>query len=89
MLGLVEFYLIKWFQNLSSTCQVCLNILCHTVPSLEAMSIMSDRLTPSNGGKWELMHYVQWVSSHLPPLDGVDPSDMIDIGNMKNYHSHK
>ena len=53
------------------------------------MSIMSDRSTPSNGGKWDLICYVQWVSSHLPPLDVIDPSDMIDIGNIKNYHSHK
>ena len=43
------------------------------------MSIMSDGPTPSNGGKWELMHYVHWVSSHLPPLAGVGASDMIDI----------
>ena len=43
------------------------------------MSIMSDGLSPSNGGKWELMHYVDKFSSYLQPLDGVDPSDMIDI----------
>ena len=44
------------------------------------MSIMFNAPTPPNGGKWELMSYVQYVtSSHLPPLDGVDASDMIDI----------
>jgi hypothetical protein len=43
------------------------------------MSIMSDESTPSNSGKWELMHHVQKVNSQLPPLDGVDPSDMIYI----------
>ena len=36
-----------------------------------------------DGGKWELMSYVQWVSSHLPPLGGVGASDMIDIGWVK------
>ena len=41
---------------------------------------MSDAPTPTNGGKWELMSYVQQVSSHLPPLGGVSASDMIDIG---------
>ena len=46
---------------------------------LNAMSIMSDGSTPSNGGKWELMHYVHKVSSYLPPLDGGCASDMIDI----------
>ena len=40
---------------------------------------MSDGPTPSNGGKWELMHYVHKVSSHLPPLGGVGASDMIGI----------
>ena len=43
------------------------------------MFIMSDAPTPPNGGKWELMSYVQQVSSHLPPLGGVGASDMIDI----------
>ena len=43
------------------------------------MSIVSDTPTPPNGGKWELMSYVQYVSSHLPPLGGVGASDMIDI----------
>ena len=55
------------------------------------MSIMSDGSTPSNGGKWELMSYVQQVSSYLPPLGGVGASDMIDIGfthvaSKKSYH---
>ena len=45
-----------------------------------AMFIMSDGSTPSNGGKWELTYWTQCISFHLPPLDGVDPSDMIDIG---------
>ena len=40
---------------------------------------MSDAPTPPNGGKWELMSYVQKVSSHLPQLGGVGASDMIDI----------
>ena len=44
------------------------------------MSIVSDASTPSNGGKQELMHYVHWVSSHLPPLDTADASDTIDTG---------
>ena len=44
------------------------------------MSIISDAPTPPNGGKWKLMSYVQYVSFHLPPLGGVGPSDMIDIG---------
>ena len=43
------------------------------------MSIMSDAPTPPNGGKWELMSYVQKVSSHLPQIGGVGASDMIDI----------
>ena len=43
------------------------------------MSIMSDGPTPSNGGKWELMHYIHYVSSHLPPLVSVGGSDMMDI----------
>ena len=43
------------------------------------MSIMSDAPTSPNGGKWELMPYVQLVNSHLPPLGGVGASDMIDI----------
>ena len=42
--------------------------------------IMSDAPTPPNGGKWELMSYVQKVSSHLPPLGGACASNMIDIG---------
>ena len=41
--------------------------------------MMSNGPTTSNGGKWELMHYVFLVSSHLPPLGGVGASDMIDI----------
>ena len=36
--------------------------------------------TPSNGGKWELMHYIHLVTSYLPPLGGVGLSDIIDIG---------
>ena len=44
------------------------------------MSIISDAPTPPNRGKWELMSYVQYISSHLPPLGGVGASDMIDIG---------
>ena len=48
-------------------------------PIFSPMSIMSDKLTPSNGDKWELMHYVLWVSSYLPPLGGVGASDMIEI----------
>ena len=31
-------------------------------------------------GKLKLMHYVHYVSSYLPPLDGVDASNVIDIG---------
>ena len=46
---------------------------------LGPMSVMSDASTPSNGGKQELMDYANQVSSHLPPLDGVGLSDMIDI----------
>ena len=45
---------------------------------LAPVSIVLDASTPSNGGKWELMYYVQYVSSNLPPLDGVDASDTID-----------
>ena len=40
---------------------------------------MLDTPTPPNGGKWELMSYVQQVSSHLSPLGGGGASDMIDI----------
>ena len=43
------------------------------------MSIMSDAPTPRNGGKWELTYWMQCISSHLPPLGGVDAFDMIDI----------
>ena len=43
------------------------------------MSIMADAPKPPIGGKWELMPYIHLVSSHLPPLGGVDGSDMIDI----------
>ena len=43
------------------------------------MSLMSDGLISPNGGKCELMSYVQSGSSHLPPLGGVGASDMIDI----------
>ena len=55
------------------------------------MSIMSDGLTPSKGGKWELMHYVHWVSSYLLPLGGVGASDMIDIvlGLVHIFHDKK
>ena len=42
---------------------------------------MSDAPTPPNGGKWELMSYVQYVSSHLLLLGGVGAFDMIDIGS--------
>ena len=42
-----------------------------------AVSIVSDALAASNGGKCELMHYVQKVSSYLPPLDAADASDTI------------
>ena len=45
------------------------------------MSIMSDALTPPNGGKWELTYWTQDISSHLPRLGGVGASDMIDIGS--------
>ena len=31
------------------------------------------------GGKWELIYWTSDISSHLPPLGGVDASDMIDI----------
>ena len=44
-----------------------------------SVSIVSDASTPSNGGKWELMHYFHKVSSYLPPLDGGGASDMIEI----------
>ena len=43
------------------------------------MSIISDVPTPSNDVKWEQMHTSTTVCSHLPPLDGVSPSEMIDI----------
>ena len=42
------------------------------------VSIVSDASAASNGGKWELMHNVHYVSSHLPPLDAADASDTID-----------
>jgi hypothetical protein len=44
------------------------------------VSIVSDASAASNGGKKELMHYVHWVSSHLPPLDAAYASDTIDTG---------
>ena len=34
----------------------------------------------TDGGKLELMSYIQQVSSYLPLLGGVSASDMIDIG---------
>ena len=42
------------------------------------MSIMLDAPTPPNGGKWELMSYVQ--------LGDVGASDMIDIGTPSRYY---
>ena len=44
----------------------------------KAVFIVSDALAASNGGKCELMHYVQWISSYLPWLDAADVSDTID-----------
>ena len=41
--------------------------------------------TLSNGGKQELMHYVHYISSCSPPLDGVDTSDMIDTGREEEF----
>ena len=38
-----------------------------------------DAPTPPNGGKWKLMSYDQYVSSHLPPLGGFGASDMIAV----------
>ena len=45
-----------------------------------AVSIMSEASTTSNCDEWELMHYIHKVSSHLPPLEGVEVSDTIDTG---------
>ena len=47
----------------------------------------SDASAASSGGKQELMHNLHQVSSHLPPLDGVNASDMIDNGrNIVTYN---
>ena len=35
------------------------------------------------------MHYVYWVSFHLPPLGGVGASDIIDIGNKQSLNEHR
>ena len=46
---------------------------------------MLDASTLSNGGKQELMHYIHYISSCSPPLDGVDTSDMIDTGREEEF----
>ena len=47
---------------------------------------MLDASAAPNSGKQELMHYVHLLSSHLPPLDAADASDMIDIGTALNTY---
>ena len=44
----------------------------------------SDASAASSGGKWELMHYVHYVSSHLPTLDAADASES-PVTGMNNY----
>ena len=51
------------------------------------MFILWEAATPPNGGKWELMSYLQQVSSHLSLLRGVGVSNMIDIGCTQKFFS--
>ena len=51
----------------------------------EPVFMESDAWKPFNGGTEQLMHYIYSVSSHLPPLDGVDAFDMIDTGQNSQF----
>ena len=81
--GVLEFQIknrLVFFKNCSSQFlsdwELDNPVFCTEELSCLYASVMSDALTPSNGGKWEIMHYVHLVSSHLQPLGGVGVYDI-------------